>query len=227
MRVLIGTPTFEYHRHCVTEFMAALAAQSERCFDLILVDNSPTEEFADELRAAGLPVFRSPFHPLMRRRTAHARNLIRELLLRGDYTHLLFLDQDVILPPRGLARLLGHGLPVVSGIYCKHIDREPYAMVVLPDWRSRVDGVRVTPWARLRGRQELVEIEGAGFGCLLVEREACMQVAFRYQAGIGADLTFCEDLNHLGYQLYCDPGILCEHRYVERDFERHTQWGRW
>src|SRR6185369_2757618 len=104
--------------------------------DWLLVDNSPTTQFIDELRRSGFPVLRTPFHPLMRKRTNSARNLIREMVLRGDYSHLLFLDQDVILPADGLERLLAHRLPVVSGIYCKEVASVPLAMIVMPDWRN-------------------------------------------------------------------------------------------
>jgi hypothetical protein len=225
-RVLVGTPTFEYHRHCLGEFIAALRAQSDTQFDLMLVDNSPTEQYVDELRALGLPAFRAPFHPLMRRRTAQARNMIREVVLRGDYTHLLFLDQDVILPVDGLSRLLMLQLPVVSGVYCKVIDGDPYAFVVLPGWENRASAARVTPLARIVGRG-VIEIEAAGFGCLLVERDACAEIPFRYRNDVGADLVFCEDLRAAGWRIFCDTDLVCEHRYVVRDFEQNPSWGTW
>lgn len=226
MRAFIGTPTFEYHRDCVDEFMAALDAQTETRFDVILVDNSPTETFIRELRAKRLPVVRTPFDPLMRERTMRARNLIFDIMRRGDYTHLLFLDQDVILPPDGLSRLVMHDLPVVSGVYCKDYDGEEYAMVMMPDWRTRPSGIKVTPSHRLDGKG-LVRIAGAGFGCLLIERAVCAAVELRYTEEIGNDLAFSEDVGRLGIDMYCDASLRCGHRYVPRDFERNPSWGRW
>lgn len=227
-RILIGTPTFGYHEHCIDEFVAALELQSERCFDYVLVDNSPTLAYVNELRAKGLPVIRAPYHHRMRERTTVARNLIREIVLRGAYSHLLFLDQDVMLPPHGLARLLQHSLPVVSGIYCKDEDGERYAMVVLPDWQTRPGGIKVTPLILLEGRG-LVEIEAAGFGCLLIERRLVEKLPFRYDLAVnmGTDLTFCADVRSLGCPIYCDSQLRCEHRYIVRDFWRHPEWGEW
>lgn len=227
MRVLVGTPTFEYHRDCVDEFMAALEVQTEQRFDVILVDNSPTEDYVRELRAKRLPAFRTPFHPVMRERTMRARNLIREVFLRGDYSHLLFLDQDVILPPDGLAKLLAHDLPFVSGIYCKEFDGEEYAMVLMPDWRTRRNGIKVTPAVRLENKQGLVRIGGAGFGCLLIQRALVDGIELRYTEEVGNDLAFSEDVGRLGMDMFCDVSLRCGHRYVVRDFGRHPTWGSW
>jgi len=226
MRVLIGTPTFEYHRHCFTEFTRSLDRQTERRFDVVLVDNSPTDDFVNFLREQRAPVFRTPFHPLMRERTTRARDMIRDMLLRGEYTHLLFLDQDVILPADGLARLLEHQLPIVSGVYCKEYDGDEYAMVVMSDWRERASGLKVTPIERLEGKR-LFEIEAAGFGCLLIERTLAAEVPLRYTEEIGNDLAFSEDVRKLGERIFCDATLRCGHQYVVRDFERHPSWGRW
>lgn len=228
VRVLIGTPTFEYHAHCVCEFASALSAQVEQRFDLILVDNSTAPHHLRALRQLNLPAIRGAWHPRMRERMTLARNLIRQLLLFGDYTHLLFLDQDVILAPYGLAQLLSQGLPIVSGVYCKWYKAEPYAMVILPRERRLDSEVLVTPLSSLND-EGIVEVEGAGFGCLLIEREVCEQLTFRYDRATSrdADLLFCADARELGYGIYCDVGVRCVHRYVVRDFERHPGWGRW
>jgi hypothetical protein len=228
VRVLIGTPTFEYHAECVDEFAEALRRQTEQRFDLMLVDNSRGPEHADNLRSKGLPVFRSPYHDVMRERMTAARNLIREVLLRGDYTHLLFLDQDVILPTYGLERLLSHRLPVISGIYCKELGFVHYAMVALPNRKPDSSGLVVTPVNEIDG-DDVLEIEAAGFGCLLLERRLCHSTEFRYDrhGTKDSDLMFCADIRAQGIQIFCDAGVHCAHRYVERDFVRNSEWGSW
>jgi hypothetical protein len=228
VRVLIGTPTFEYHANCVDEFVEALRRQTEQRFDLMLVDNSRGLEHAESLRSKGLPVFRSPYYEVMRERMTAARNLIREVLLRGDYTHLLFLDQDVILPPCGLERLLSHRLPVISGVYCKQLGVVRYAMLVLQNRRPDSSGLIVTPIDEI-DEGDVLEIEAAGFGCLLLERRLCQSTDFRYDrhGTKDADLIFCADIRAHGFQIFCDTRVHCLHRYVERDFGRNSDWGVW
>jgi hypothetical protein len=228
VRVLIGTPTFEYHQHCVIEFITALKRQSEQRFDLMLVDNSPTPHHANRLRKWGLPVFRSPFTVCMRERMTMSRNIIRNMLLEGAYTHLLFLDQDVVLPPYGLEHLLSHRVPIVSGVYCKAHENEIYAMVILQESALPEFQINVTPLSRL-GNRGVRPVDAAGFGCLLVERDVSERIPFRYErfGNSDADRVFSADARRLGYSILCDTNVHCEHRYIERDFDRHPEWGEW
>lgn len=226
VRVIVATPVFEYHKGCIDEYMSALTSQTIQAFDILLVDNSPTEDYANYLRRLKMPVIRVPFSPMMRDRTVRSRNLIREVVLRGVYSHLLFLDQDVILPPDGLERLLKHQLSVVTGIYLKDVEDVSYAMVVLDKPNREPGEILVTPYFDLP-TEDLFEVAGAGFGCLLITREVCEQISFRYEEKRGGDICFSADVKQAGYRMYCDSTLICPHRYITRDFTQNPTWGYW
>jgi len=87
--VLIGTPAYGGQVH--VDYVAALLAYGQRGvrYGLMTVGN---ESLITRARNAILATF-------------HARR---------EFTHLLFLDADVYLPPEGLKRLVGHAKDVVG-----------------------------------------------------------------------------------------------------------------
>jgi hypothetical protein len=48
---------------------------------------------------------------------AQARNSLSANFLEGDWTHLLFIDSDLVFTPEDVARVCSHDVPVVGGMY--------------------------------------------------------------------------------------------------------------
>src|SRR5512139_646559 len=66
----------------------------------------------------------------LRYSVADARNMIVDQAIKGDFEWLLFIDHDVILPPKTLIRLndymLAGDTPIVNGLYfTKSVPAEP------------------------------------------------------------------------------------------------------
>ncbi len=227
-RILIGSPVFEYHRHCFAEFFAGIREQACRSFDLILVDNSADERYTRFLRSLDAPVFKIPYSEQMRDRMTRSRNLIRDVFLQGDYSHLFFVDQDVVIPPNALENLLLTDQDIVSGIYCKEIDNNTYAMVILPHQEHAINQLRLAPLESIK-EKGVIEIAAAGFGCLLIKRAVLETLKFHFDPGRreDADLVFCEDALKHGFELRCNTLVECKHYYILRDFSQNICWGYW
>jgi FkbM family methyltransferase len=142
------------------------------------------------------------------------RNLIAHWAAHYDY--LFSVDSDMAFPPDTLSRMLNHNVDMVSGLY---IQRKPGEQIVEVYEPNAHGGVSNIPWERLRGR-ELMPIAGCGFGCVLIKSEVIRAVGypqFVYHSAldhahtISEDVDFCRKVNKLGYQIFADTSILCDH----------------
>lgn len=132
-------------------------------------------------------------------------------------SHVLFIDDDVLVPPDTIARLLAHKRPIVSGLYyAKTPAPQPLILMspqggVLDSWD---DGAVVDCFAH-------------GMGCTLIAREvfeAVPQPWFQTtrervtdHRGVPVFVSETEDVHFLrraaeaGYQPCVDTGLFCFH----------------
>jgi len=142
-----------------------------------------------------------------------ARNACVERMFKGDFTHLFFMDSDMVFPPRTLQKLLDHDVDIVGGFYVRK--RKGFLPTAFLKGH-RVGGKWLTEWVT-----DYKEVEGIGTGCLLIKREVFEKVEcpwFEYkwsgtQDGhfVTEDLTFCEKAKDNGYKVWCDGTIRCGH----------------
>lgn len=142
-----------------------------------------------------------------------ARNKLakRAIEMGADYT--MWFDSDMIFEPDTMIRLFAHKdeADIVSGIYFRR--SPPYTPVVFAKCN-----IRERSWADYGGvPTEPVEVEGVGFGCVLVSTEVLLAVANRDMTwfepikGFGEDLSFCWRARQCGYKILLDPAVRCGH----------------
>ena len=175
-----------------------------------------------------------------------ARNIIVEKL---EKDWLFFMDADQTFSDDALMRLLSWDLPIVSGIYFKSPGK-PIPHIYKYAWKEKqhlylamVDEIfrflapykeklKESPPAVVlpAKREDLIECDGAGAGCLLVHRrvfEAIEPPWFRCEGNtaVGEDFDFCRKAQAAGFKIYCDPGVLCGHR--EKGIRGHQTFMNW
>lgn len=227
-RVLVSAPVSEMHAYCYAEFVAGLRAISYDNFNIILVDNSKTEDFANRLTADGFKVVRLQWYEQARMRVCQSHNKLRELVLQNNYDYLLTLDQDTIPPQDILQKLLKHNQDVVAGLYFgQHfIEGKPMRLPFAWVFRER-EGF----WGKLHyldsnefSSGKLLELGMAGTGCVLISKKVLGQIQFRYDNSIEAfdDRWLFYDCHRLGIQPYVDTDVICNHLWKARPFD----WGQ-
>jgi FkbM family methyltransferase len=137
------------------------------------------------------------------------RNLIASWAENFDY--LFAVDSDIVFSKDTLQKMLSYNVPMVSGLY---IQRKP-GQHILELYRN---GVNI-PYEEIRG-QGLIEVDGCGFGCVLVKSEVIRAIGypqFVYKSALdhantlSEDNYFCMKAKSLGFKIYADTNILCEH----------------
>jgi hypothetical protein len=133
--------------------------------------------------------------------------------VNADYC--LWLDSDMTFPSTVAMRLMAHKQPIVAANYMKRANPlTTVAFEKIGDWDS---------WLPLSSEEELVEVEGIGMGCVLMETRLLTELekpwfAFTYQEQtqdwMGEDFYFLGNLRKLGYKVLVDMNLSRQIRHI-------------
>ena len=134
-----------------------------------------------------------------------ARNKQASKVINGDYTHLLFIDSDMVFDESIVETLMFCGKDFVCGAFQSR--RPPYGSCV---FSSLSPLVKVTEYGNTPFR-----VAGCGMACTMISREILREVQEKYGncfdpervEGVlfGEDLAFCRRVNLIGREMWCDP----------------------
>lgn len=135
-----------------------------------------------------------------------------------DFTHLLFLDYDVVPPMDAIERLYEHNVDVITGNYPLYIGKFIHASGFI------LDEVNKKYYPLPYTGTGFKEVDGIGLGCALIKREVlekavyneCFSMRYGMQDGIfkmldSEDITFSKVCKKLGHKLYIDLDQRCDH----------------
>lgn len=140
---------------------------------------------------------------------ARNRNIMIQQAIDLNCDYVFFIDDDCLVPPETLIKLLSHNVDVVSGLYCMR--NFPHKPIVFDE--ALDDGT--CRWTQLSGPDEgLKEIVATGMGCLLVKTEVFrkIQEKHKYWVTLGEleadhwcdDLSFFKRVREAGFQILID-----------------------
>ena len=136
-----------------------------------------------------------------------ARNKLARKAVNEDYTHVLWLDSDMVFTPGIVEDLAFCGGSVVSGIAVSR--RQPFGSCLF----SSLDPVeRITEYPR-----EAFEVAACGFACVLTDVEVLKSVfqtfgtAFTPTDTFGEDVAFCGRARRCGYKIMAEPSVRLGH----------------
>lgn len=204
MRLLIGVPCVDYMH---TEFVKSLAGLIQR-LDRDGVDYT---------------LFLNPGSLI------HiARDKIASKAINEGFTHVLWLDSDMVFGPELLDDLQFCGKPFVTGVCASR--RRPFVGCVFSqiDDVNQIERVETIPGAPF-------QVQGCGFACVLIEVDILRAVmmanhgkCFLPMEAYGEDLAFCIRARRLGYHIWADPAVRPGHIshtavYYPDDHERYMR----
>ena len=139
-----------------------------------------------------------------------ARDKLACEAINSDYTHVLWLDSDMVFQPDIYTDLMDTGKDFVTGIY--HARRPGHQSCIFKRCDDLDHLERFEQYPR-----ETFEIGGCGFGCVLIKTEILKAVQYNYKtcflpkAQFGEDIAFCNRARAMGFKIWCEPTVQCGH----------------
>lgn len=153
-----------------------------------------------------------------------ARNSLIKLAIDGGYDDLFFIDSDTEWEPEWFFNLLERPEPIVGGSLIKKTDKEGYT-VKLVDKKLKYSEDK-----------KLIQVDGVGTGFMKVSKFALdklwemsdeytsegekhrMVFDIKVENGdlISEDYILCNKWKSLGYKVWLDPTITCNHIGIKK-----------
>lgn len=143
------------------------------------------------------------------------RNLIADWAKNYDY--LFSVDSDIVLPKDSLEKMIHHNVDIVSGLYIQRIENT-HTLEVYKDIAN--DGMTNIDINEIDFSNQLQEIAGCGFGCVLIKGEVFREMSYphfvyksalNHEDTVSEDTYFCMKARDHGFKVYMDTTIQCEH----------------
>ena len=148
-----------------------------------------------------------------------SRNNLAIQAIQQEADYVLWLDSDMVFPSGTLRYLLQevekHEDDVmISGIYFRRV--APFSPVAYD--KLSIDPNKGATWTELLTIPDgQFEVEGIGFGCILMPTQVFIDVQSHFGTmfdpilGTGEDLSFCWRARQLGWKIIADPKIELGH----------------
>ena len=149
-----------------------------------------------------------------------SRNKLAEMAINSNADYIFWLDSDMTFMPDTLnmmlRTLIDNRMDMLAGVYYRR--RPPFTPTIFSDVQISNMGVNCISITEVP--EEIFEIGGCGFGCVLMRKEVIWNVMIQQNEhgllfspthGVGEDLSFCWRARKCGYKIYCDPTIALGH----------------
>ena len=179
MKLLIGVPSLDYVH---ADFVKSLFALTEKLHR----EGTPFDLFI----CTGTLVHM-------------ARENIANQAINKGYTHVLWLDADMVFTENLLDDLMFCGKDFVSGVCASR--RPPYTLCLFESLElNHIKKIKELP-------HEAFRVAGCGFACVLITTEILKAVVMHHHTMFlpmqyyGEDLAFCLRAAELGYEIWAEP----------------------
>lgn len=146
-----------------------------------------------------------------------SRNKLAERAINSDCDYILWLDSDMTFMPDTLdimvKELEDNNYEMLAGMYYRR--RPPFTPTLFKELRIMPTGTVAREFDEIP--EEIFEVAGCGFGCVLMKRNVLWNVLCQHGYmfspidNVGEDLSFCWRARMCGHKIYCDPTIALGH----------------
>lgn len=140
-----------------------------------------------------------------------ARDRLANVAINGDYTHVLWLDSDMVFGESIVDDLRFSGHDFVTGI--AHGRRKPFMSCLF----KNIELDHLERWKLQDYPIGPFEVAGCGMACVLITTDILRAVkmkdgtCFTPFNQYGEDLSFCKRARALGYRIFAEPAVRLGH----------------
>ncbi len=143
-----------------------------------------------------------------------ARERIIGHAIKNNFTHVMFIDSDMVFPRHTLIDLLAVNLDIVGALAFQR--KPPYTPCVYKKLRFGAPGESQTEPLTEYDRG-VIEVEGIGMGCTLIKTQVFIDIykrgvpCFQPLLGYGEDMSFCLQARKSNYKIFVNTTIQAGH----------------
>lgn len=140
-----------------------------------------------------------------------ARDRLAGKAVNHGFSHVLWLDSDMVFEPEIVEDLQFSGHDFVTGI--AHGRRKPFVSCLF----KNIDLNHLELWQLKDYPADTFEVAGCGMACCLISTEIIKAVMIRYGTAFtpfqqyGEDISFCKRARDLGFKIYAEPTVRLGH----------------
>lgn len=132
-------------------------------------------------------------------------------------THILFVDQDMVVPADAPERLAAHGMPIVGGAY--FLKGDPFTPVAFDFDLDGIDSIKDFRMIPRLPHRKVGKVGGIGMGCTLIDCHVFRDMEEHYgdkqwfhtSPTMGEDVWFARRCMEMGVPIYLDRTVQCGH----------------
>jgi hypothetical protein len=147
----------------------------------------------------------------------HGRNIIynyqkAERITKAEaYDYLLTIENDMIVPPDALVKLLAVDADIAYGVYVFRKGKPTINILRADDTQESYSlSVNLRAWKKVFGK--VIECNGLGFGCTLIKASVFDVLTLHSETGHDGDSQMAHEARRLGLTQRADTSILCGHK---------------
>ena len=140
-----------------------------------------------------------------------ARDRLAGKAVNQKFSHVLWLDSDMVFEPEVVEDLQFCGKDFVTGI--AHGRRKPFVSCLF----KSIDLANLELWQLKDYPNEPFQVAGCGMACCLINTDIIKAVminhgtAFNPIPQYGEDLSFCKRATDMGFKIYAEPAVRLGH----------------
>ncbi|RLE47144.1 hypothetical protein DRJ25_03180 [Candidatus Woesearchaeota archaeon] len=223
-KTLIAVFPEDKHTHLFEKFTQQFKKLKGK-FDVIFVVSKQNYKYLEELEKTKLKTLRNKekFDNELEQAVSN-RNLLRDYALEEGYSHVLFLDSDVLMPKDILIRLLEKDKEIITAAYLNVLMYKGQQIIAPPMYKLIEDNYLQLLRPEALNEPRMIKIGAAALSCCLIKREVLERITFRkpYRA-LSETISFFEDaVKALGYDAWLDTSIKCARQPYPEGDERNV-----
>ena len=235
-KVLVASPVYKGMKYCIKQFIDRIKSLIYSNYKILLIDNSDTNEFFDELKslAGERCVIKDSTKGKNMEKIANSRNKAIDYALENNYEYILMMDCDVIPPANIIQELLKCEKDIVSGLYFNYFQSSGKLKVLPVAWMPLTD----SEFEQIKNKSPLppsikspadlkrhlireefesnkvLKVAHPSAGCMLISKKVFSQVRYGIldtNIQTTEDIYFIKKAREAGFEPYCHTGLKCEH----------------